>query len=471
MCGGPKWKREEVKDHKFDFIHTNDFIDNRFFMRLKYFWLYLLVFKDFLVYVSDIFSAITRLTTTSWSDETIKSCTDCIPISADASKWLFVGCVIFGFLLLAYESRKTKRIIASRDISYAFTNVMANNYYSLRSYAHFCFFDHISNSTKLSDDFAFFIFFTFKSWKRLLLADGPRQAINALTLYAFYKVNSHKDGPWYSPSKYFEGASRSTSALVVTTLFTVVVFAGSLLLLLAAGICYIPLLCHIRGNLKEYCCHIVDKRIEEVIARERENRLQEAAKLEQKEARGDFSHLKSRGAKPLPQPTLPKLNLDDDLDDNISLRTRGPPPSTYTQDYYYYQDTAADYPPPMPAYNPNVAHQHSDSGTYFNSSQATLTYDDPAYHRHQMYDDDNDTAHLTVAAAPFAQQALADRPGSAQPYGYLTAAPPRMASPYSLQMQTHPSANGLSYDDYSRSHQENPYGGYSSVNVSQTQRW
>jgi hypothetical protein len=34
---------------------------------------------------------------------------------------------------LAYEGRKAKRIIASRDISYAFTNVMANNYYSLRT--------------------------------------------------------------------------------------------------------------------------------------------------------------------------------------------------------------------------------------------------------------------------------------------------------------------------------------------------
>ena len=58
---------------------------------------------------------------------------------------------------------------------------MANNYYSLRaffryvftfspnersssgSYDHFCFFNHISNSTKTSDDFAFFVFFTFKS--------------------------------------------------------------------------------------------------------------------------------------------------------------------------------------------------------------------------------------------------------------------------------------------------------------------
>ncbi len=41
-------------------------------------------------------------------------------------------------LKLAYEGRKSKRIIASRDISYAFTNVMANNYYSLRM--SFCLF-------------------------------------------------------------------------------------------------------------------------------------------------------------------------------------------------------------------------------------------------------------------------------------------------------------------------------------------
>ena len=32
---------------------------------------------------------------------------------------------------LAYEAYKAKKIIQSRDISYAFTNVMANKYYSL----------------------------------------------------------------------------------------------------------------------------------------------------------------------------------------------------------------------------------------------------------------------------------------------------------------------------------------------------
>ena len=86
-------------------------------------------------------------------------------------------------------------------------------------------------------------------WKRLLLADGPRQTINALTLYAFYLSKKGK-GSWWDLSKYFDGNDLITSALTVSTAFTVLVFAGSVLLLIVAGVCYIPLLCHIQGNLK-----------------------------------------------------------------------------------------------------------------------------------------------------------------------------------------------------------------------------
>ncbi|KAF5393959.1 hypothetical protein D9757_000130 [Collybiopsis confluens] len=405
MCSGPKWKREIVPDHKFDFVDTREFTDNGFLMRMKYLWLYIIVLKSFLVYVSDIFTAITMLTTTSWSNEIFNNCQKlgCVSIPFNTGKWLFVGCIIFSFLLLAYETRKSKKIIASRDISYAFTNVMAQHYYSLRSYDHFCFFDHISNSTKLSDDFAFFVFFTFKSWKRVLLADGPRQTINGLTLYAIYLAHKDEgDGHWYDISKYFKGNSLSTSALTVTTFFTVVVFAGSLLLLIVAGLCYIPLLAHIRGNLKEYCCHKVDKRIDTVIKRRMKQRLVDAAKLAKKEAMGDYSHLKNKKGeivgKPLPQPTLPNLSVDDD-DDGASIRTRGPPPSTYTQDTNYYQyDKAGAYPPPMPAYNPYSA-AHNPSFPHINPSQHTLARDDyqPGY-------EEEDTQGLAHAAAPFAQQ-------------------------------------------------------------------
>lgn len=93
-------------------------------------------------------------------------------------------------------------------------------------------------------------------WKRLLLADGPRQSINALNLYGFY-LSKEKEGSFFDLKKYSDNFI--TSALIVATLFTVLVFVLSSILLITAGICYIPLLCYIRGNLKEYCCHKVDK--------------------------------------------------------------------------------------------------------------------------------------------------------------------------------------------------------------------
>ncbi|RDX55737.1 hypothetical protein OH76DRAFT_1397139 [Lentinus brumalis] len=373
---------------------------------IRYLWLYVGMLISFLVYVSDIFTAVTMLTTTSWSNAIFNSCPQnqtngCVYIPFSIGRWLFFGCVIFSFLLLAYEAYKAKKIIQSRDISYAFTNVMANNYYSLRSYDHFCFFNHIAASTKRMDDFAFFVFFTFKSWKRLLFADGPRQCINALTLYAFF-LSKEDDGDWWNISKYFDG-DLITSALTVSTAFTVFVFALSLLMLIIAGIAYIPLLLHIQGNLKEYCCHKVDKRIAEIIKRRNKQRLAKAAALAKKEAAGDFSHLKNKKgefiAKPLPQPTLPNLSVDDDFDDAASMRTRMAP-STYaattTGDYYndYKSEYAADYPPmdypPMPAYA-NGYHQ-------YNGSIGTLP-DQP----NQVYDDDHASqVHLATSAAPFA---------------------------------------------------------------------
>ncbi|KAF8639946.1 hypothetical protein AX17_001196 [Amanita inopinata Kibby_2008] len=417
-CSGAKWKREEVPDHKFDFVDTREFTDNGFVMRMKYLWLYAVVLKSFLVYVSDVFTAVTMLSTSNWSNEIYNKCQQldgCVFIDFTTAKWIFFACILFGFLLLAYEAHKAKKIIASRDISYAFTNVMVNNYYSLRSYDHFCFFDHISNSTKTSDDFAFFVFFTFKSWKRLILSDGPRQAINSLTLYALY-LSKKDQGAWYDVSKYFGGNSFSTSALTVTTLFTVVVFAGSLLILIVAAICYIPLLCHIQGNLKEYCCHQVDKRIGDVIKRRQRQRLADAARLAKKEAMGDFSHLKNKKgefiAKPLPQPTLPNLSIDDEIAEASTLHTHTPAPSTYTQDYYYHNHD--DFPPPMPSYTPFPGH-HQGPHAQFSPSTATLSNDDPAYH-HRLYDGDNEsTAHLAASAAPFAHHSSMDASSGSGP--------------------------------------------------------
>lgn len=97
-------------------------------------------------------------------------------------------------------------------------------------------------------------------WKSLLLADAPRQVINSLTLYSFGKAFNFTT----DISKYTNDGdghfSLVRAGVLCTMIFTVVIFAGSAILLFIAALMYVPLLCYIQGNLKEYCCHKIDKR-------------------------------------------------------------------------------------------------------------------------------------------------------------------------------------------------------------------
>jgi hypothetical protein len=149
----------------------------------------------------DIFTAVTMLSTQSWSNQIFNQCQEidgCIPIPFETGKWLFVGCIIFGFLLvrpglfisilyLSYQfrslhtklgkQRKSLPVVTFPMLSltswqitttlsvrlFFYFRLLADKIRRQGSYDHFCFFDHISNSTKTSDDFAFFVFFAFKS--------------------------------------------------------------------------------------------------------------------------------------------------------------------------------------------------------------------------------------------------------------------------------------------------------------------
>jgi Fungal potassium channel len=60
--------------------------------------------------MSDIFTATTMLTTKDWSNQIQKSCdknsasvNGCVVIPFGVAKWLFVGCIIFSFLLVTSQ--------------------------------------------------------------------------------------------------------------------------------------------------------------------------------------------------------------------------------------------------------------------------------------------------------------------------------------------------------------------------------
>jgi hypothetical protein len=99
-------------------------------------------------------------------------------------------------------------------------------------------------------------------WKRLILADAPRQVINATILYQTFRGHPFN----FQPHGVFDWTDVVGPNMLLkkislgAMIFTVFMFILSLLMLLTAVILYIPLVSHIQGNLKEFCCHKIDKR-------------------------------------------------------------------------------------------------------------------------------------------------------------------------------------------------------------------
>ncbi|KAI9276598.1 hypothetical protein BY458DRAFT_113329 [Sporodiniella umbellata] len=275
MCccsgNGPKWKREIVKDHKFDYVDINEFYDPSCCARLSYMFMFFGILKGFLVYVADLWTAVSLLVIGN-SGEIAGA-----DIPPEVSKWIFLGAILISFVLLFWDIKKSRSIIDSRDISYAFTSIIASRWYSVNDYRYFCLFRKINNSRKTIDSVAFFVFFTLKGWKRLLLAEAPRQVVNIVTLIT---IVPHwiqiKNG--VKIQNEILGKTIIQQVMTGTMAFSVLVFAISFILVCIASIMYIPLLCHIQGNLKEYCCHKVDKRIAELLRKQANKRVEKSKK-------------------------------------------------------------------------------------------------------------------------------------------------------------------------------------------------
>ena len=53
MGRGPKWKREVIQDHKFDFIDVKSFTQHSALLWAGYLWVYIEMVKGLAVYVFD----------------------------------------------------------------------------------------------------------------------------------------------------------------------------------------------------------------------------------------------------------------------------------------------------------------------------------------------------------------------------------------------------------------------------------
>ncbi|KAJ1569280.1 hypothetical protein HK096_003615 [Nowakowskiella sp. JEL0078] len=284
------WKRQAAVTYayKFDYIDVNEFHTTSIIARIRYCVPFFMAMKSIFVYMADITSMALTFAWLADSDCTTNTSlagsycerqkarsNDIIPFKV--RPWIMLVSVGLSFLLLFLDWRKAWVIIKSRDIAHTFTSNIASRYYSLKSYPHFCFFLKVKNSRNLEEKLTFFVFFVFKGWKRLILAELPRQALNFLFIFDLVDIQTHLKsntaiaadqfgttlgniiGAYVAVVKANTSNNVSLIQLILQTT-TVFIWCLSFSGMIVAFLIYIPLLGKIRGNLKEFCCVKIDKR-------------------------------------------------------------------------------------------------------------------------------------------------------------------------------------------------------------------
>jgi hypothetical protein len=169
-CSAASWKEEEVQDYKFSYIDVNEFVLSNCYYRLKYCFLFLLVMKDILIYMADIFTVVQYLAFGAFdSNPGLDDLRARWSWIVEALKWAYLGSIFISLVLLLFEIRKGRKITQSGYISTAFTNTIAYRQYAIASFAHFSLFERIEMYKKPIDRVAFFVFFSLKGKSFLII--------------------------------------------------------------------------------------------------------------------------------------------------------------------------------------------------------------------------------------------------------------------------------------------------------------
>ncbi|KXX83341.1 Pheromone-regulated membrane protein 6 [Madurella mycetomatis] len=327
-------RRRDAEVHpeqKWDFISLNDFKSTSCFAPFAYGYLLLTLLTSVAVYAVDTFTAYQLLAFNKWSSAVEPA--QIVPF--DISKWIFTICIILSFVNLGFEYLRAVRIMRRGSVAESFLDSLAARLECIRfgkgrGWRRFLVFAELTKSKKGAEYIALFTFFSFQSWIRVLLCSGPRQAINALTLYSLYNDRLQIQGSNFetSLSSFFDKlralATEETQQAVILSgmLFTLVIWIFSFLSLLLAALFFVFFLWSYipreDGGLTGFCERKVNKRLKQIVSIKINKAM---ADEEEKRKRAEFKAAKKNGeARPMTmQPSLPVLG-DDSLPEMPSLK-------------------------------------------------------------------------------------------------------------------------------------------------------
>lgn len=275
---------------------------------------------SFAVYGVDTFTAVNLLAFSRWSGRVEPA----IPFKI--SRWIFAACILTSFALLVYRWILAIRAIRSGSIARSYLDPLAVRVQSFRVFTskgsgwkRFLVFAELTKSKKGAEYVALYTYFSFQFWMNTIFADGPRQVINAITLYSVMKMdllpggeNASKDNgtspilQFFNNVKILAEDNNLQAVVLFGMLFTLVIWVLSVLKLASAVILYLVFLFHHipeeDGTLKAYCRRKISTRLKRIVQRKVNKalakgfQLQDRAPTQPSVASGDS------------KPTLPDLD-------------------------------------------------------------------------------------------------------------------------------------------------------------------
>ncbi|KAE8857748.1 hypothetical protein PTNB73_08996 [Pyrenophora teres f. teres] len=306
-CCGDREKGVTVtEEQKWDYITLSDFKSTSCLAPFSYAWLWVLVLISCAVYAADAFTAVNLLAFDKWTSQ-VKPV-----VPFEIAKWIFAITIIISYVFLIYRWIRALRVMRMGSVTECYLEPLAAILQSMRitktgqGWRRFLVFAELTKSKKGANYVALFVYFQFKSALILIVAQGPRIALNAMTLYAVMQAKIIPGGDHSAKDRSnFEQFFMNIKVMIDTGNKQEIVIYFTIIHLL-------PVALHSKadGSLTNYCRRKVETRLERIVGKkikkaiERQN--QQLKKEEERAIKnGEFDSSKSR-------PTLPKLDGDDD---------------------------------------------------------------------------------------------------------------------------------------------------------------
>ncbi|MCJ1430763.1 hypothetical protein MMC27_000113 [Xylographa pallens] len=327
-CCGKREKLEDVtKEQQWDWLNLSDFRSTSCLTPLSYGILYISLLVSVACYVVDVFTAVNLLVRDQWNG-IVKPV---VPLTI--SRWIFAGCIILSWVLLVYRWTRAIRAMRTGGVAQSYLDPLAVRIQSIRmgvrgrGWRRFLVFAELTKSKKGSEYIALFTYFSFEAWLRIIFAEGPRNAINAMTLYSVMQadlvpVGDHATSNGHNAFTQFfynlmvlAKSNGEEAAVLFGMLFTLIIWVISAISLAVACIFYVMFLWHHipsqDGGLRKFCKRKIDRRLQKVVSIKVNNALAkdhtDQSKVDTKTGRaGEQPHELKR------QPTLPILDPSSD---------------------------------------------------------------------------------------------------------------------------------------------------------------